>query len=306
MTRSYFRMAACRNTTSGAMGPSMEIPSNRNCRTAGCRCICSSSPNRPPSPQCGFSPDSATRGGLPCSFLPMRTRNPGCRDAAFCVRDLDGATKRDVRCDVCYGKSGRDERHDRCCMGVGQMREQIGVSAEVVPCGLQGGLVNWSGYQSVDSFGECFSGCISNGEICCRSCCRCAGTHDIVLFLHAAGRQEHLVFCDGVFFPLWVPAFEYPVAACDSVGSSEHVRGAEDDDVLSYFEGQLLEGLADDFRSDSGRVAGGQSNCRILRRELLRAGRAGMMFLRHFRCCNFSCVWSRFVDVSPRSRKAVV
>ena len=50
------------NTVSGAYGPLASMPSARAAATAGAMKRCSSSPNRPPSPACGFSPATAMRG----------------------------------------------------------------------------------------------------------------------------------------------------------------------------------------------------------------------------------------------------
>ena len=50
------------NTVSGANGPRASMPSARAAAMAGAMIVISSSPNRPPSPACGFSPATAMRG----------------------------------------------------------------------------------------------------------------------------------------------------------------------------------------------------------------------------------------------------
>jgi hypothetical protein len=52
-------------TVSGGKGPCASMPSARAAAMAGAMTRCSSSPNSPPSPACGFSPATAMRGDPP-------------------------------------------------------------------------------------------------------------------------------------------------------------------------------------------------------------------------------------------------
>ena len=145
-------------------GPSSRSPSASPRSTAGRMIRCSSSPNRPPSPPCGFSAQTPIRGARDLSAGAMKRSASRALASDRRPRSSASKTLRSAVCSVTWTTArpagdricvvGPQVEHHREVVDAAQLGQQLGVAGIVVPGPVQRLLVQRRGGDRVDLAGQ--------------------------------------------------------------------------------------------------------------------------------------------------------
>ena len=148
-TASNCRARSLTNTVSPGTGPLTSIPSARHCSTTGVVISMSCRPNSPPSPACGFSAATATRGfGMPEIAHRRMCEVDGAAQPLW-RQQLRHVGQRDMRGDVAHPHVAVRQQHHRTAR-LGQRRQHVGVAGIVVAGEVQRLLVQRCGDDGID------------------------------------------------------------------------------------------------------------------------------------------------------------